>query len=401
MFTEFALMTGGRDRARRSTATVPALVGRLHELESRTACSATPVAAQFNAVNNYGLTGIMVDGQNLALGNGFHIIGSVTGQDNNDNINSENPGNAPGVMTSPQGNMPYSLQFSRDPRDASKISFAITVGPSQKLFKELNIPLECPMQLFGYYRSSNSPTVRRYDQLPFAYPSANGNYYAGHIFGAQWGEIIGPKYTMRVTITSAVKNNAPNNMELQVVNAPGLSTGDRDLEFKFGQLPAGQRASVTGTIQVFRSDVSLLPVAMYEAESSPYHQTGRRDGDGWSATVRDPSRAYLQYGPYINVGPWAEAGGSGLSAGSHTATFRLMLDNVTADNSRILTIDVFDAKTGQSVKKLDITRKMFDTGAFRYKGFTLDFMASPGQQLEFRTFYWGGAYVRQDSVRIV
>ena len=77
-----------------------------------------------------------------------------------------------------------------------------------------------------------------------------------------------------------------------------------------------------------------------------------------------------------------------------------MLDNVTADNLRILTIEVFDSATGRTLNSDNITRRMFDTGAFHYKEFNLHFDAKPGQCLEFRTFYWGNSYVRQDSTTV-
>src|SRR5690349_3669536 len=75
-------------------------------------CSARPSVAQSNSVNaqfksqdNYGVTQIIVDGQNLLLENGFHIIGGKkTGQDTQENnINSEDPHNRNGTMY-PGGN---------------------------------------------------------------------------------------------------------------------------------------------------------------------------------------------------------------------------------------------------------------------------------------------------------
>jgi len=76
-----------------------------------------------------------------------------------------------------------------------------------------------------------------------------------------------------------------------------------------------------------------------------------------------------------------------------------MLDNVTADNLRILTIDVFDAATNRVLTSKDITRRQFGR-AFTYQDFSLDFSAVPGQRLEFRTFWHNYSYVRQDKVTV-
>jgi endoglucanase len=88
-----------------------------------------------------------------------------------------------------------------------------------------------------------------------------------------------------------------------------------------------------------------------------------------------------------------------LVAGNHTATFRLLIDHSRADNSRILSLDIYDAAAKNVLMSLDVTRKMFDH-AGQYQDFDLDFKAVPGQRLEFRTYFWGGAYVKQDAVSI-
>lgn len=371
--------------------------------EQRIAICAVPVAATFSARDNYALTSINVDGVNLLQGSGFHIIGSVGTNDDQNNVASESPYNSNGVMKAYNnapggGQVPYILKFSKDANDASKNYFTASVGKSTTSYSVMNIPLEANASLFTYWRHSNSLGLRRYDQNQSSYEKADtGKYYIEGVAGvSSWAEIIGSQYTIRVTIT---KSSVP--MGLSFVNAPGLGGGIRDVEFGFSGLPANQKRTASGVIQVFRTDSSILPVIAYQSEEKGFHRVGRRDEDGWSVNVTDPSKNYLQFGPYVDVAPMGGVakGSSQLTAGSHTATFRLLTDNNTANNSRILTIDVYDSVSGTSMKMLDIKRRMFPA-ANKYHDFTLDFKAMPGQRLEFRTYWWGGAYVRQDAVFI-
>ena len=93
----------------------------------------------------------------------------------------------------------------------------------------------------------------------------------------------------------------------------------------------------------------------------------------------------------MNFGPYTTA----VNAGQRTATFRLLIDNNSADNNRILTLDVFDANSGRVIASMNVTRRNFNSPS-AYQNFTLRFTAQSGQRLEFRTFWHGGAYVRQD-----
>lgn len=403
-FSELNLI---RRPSRRSAHRIEAAEFCVDRLEERVAMVATPVAAQFSAanhvMNNFGVTQILVDGQNPLLDNGFHIIGGK--EANNDTqatqINSENPRNSNGKMLvdgdPSKGSIPFSLTFSPVPNDPSKLNFSLSVGPSTTSFASISIPLEGKMQYFSHWRSSIDP-LSRYDQNPVVrdYRGGVGNYYyPTPKIGATWGEMIGPKYTVRVTI-----NSSSRPMFLTFVNAPSLSTGDRDVEFSFGAVKAGATASASGTIQVFRTDETLLRPRVYEAEAGPNYanRIGSNSGDGRAATASQVG--YLQYGPYLRVDNYAgaAANSTNLSAGKHSVSFRLLVDNNTADNRKLLTVDVVDVATGFQ-KKLDITRKMF-TAANSYQEFTIDFDALPGMNLEFRVYSHGGSYVKLDRITL-
>ena len=130
-------------------------------------------------------------------------------------------------------------------------------------------------------------------------------------------------------------------------------------------------------------------VLVFEAERDSAHQVGRAEADGWSVRVGDTPDQFMSYGPYTTA----------VAAGVRTATFRLMLDNVTADNAPVLKIDVYDAAGRAILAERQITRREFSQ-PLTHQDFSLTFPASPGQRLEFRTYWYGGSYVRQDKVTI-
>jgi hypothetical protein len=139
-------------------------------------------------------------------------------------------------------------------------------------------------------------------------------------------------------------------MSLAFVEAPGLGDiGVRDVEYGFGPVLKEKSASASGYIEVFRTDPALFAQSplTFQSESHPYHQVGRRDGDGWSVRVGDAPGRFMNYGPYT----------ADVLPGNRTATFRLMLDNTTAANNRILTIDVFDSATGRTLVTRGVTRR--------------------------------------------
>ena len=125
--------------------------------------------------------------------------------------------------------------------------------------------------------------------------------------------------------------------------------------------------------------------------SFAYHQSGRYDGDGWSVNVVDDSP-----GNFMNYGPYSTS----VSAEAHTAVFRLQVDNVDADNYNILYIDVYDATTDTVVASKSIYRNEFRVPS-KYQNFKLAFTPSaPYHSFEFRTYWFGGSYVKQDKVAV-
>ncbi len=138
--------------------------------------------------------------------------------------------------------------------------------------------------------------------------------------------------------------------------------------------------------------VDSYSIQQFEAESTQmFHANGRADGDGWSANVAQDQANYMLYGPYVNY----------VTAGSRTASFRMMVDNNTFDNSPVVTIEVFDATANTLLSSSIITRQQFSS-TNSYQDFILPFTyANPGNSLELRVLWHDSSYVNVDSIKIL
>ncbi|HYD79450.1 MAG TPA: hypothetical protein VEC06_06555 [Paucimonas sp.] len=117
------------------------------------------------------------------------------------------------------------------------------------------------------------------------------------------------------------------------------------------------------------------------------HIIGRAEADGgWSVNVTDRQN-YMQYGPYTTA----------LSAGEQIATWKAMIDNNTADNLKVLRMEVVDADdNGYIIAQREITRKQWKQ-PFRYEYFSVPFTlpaSRVGHRIELRVWWYGIAYVK-------
>jgi RHS repeat-associated protein len=122
------------------------------------------------------------------------------------------------------------------------------------------------------------------------------------------------------------------------------------------------------------------------------HIIGRSDSDGWSASTSQDAAGFLQYGPYTTQ----------IATGDNVATWRLMIDNNSANNAAIVRLDVHDSTTGTVLASRDITRKQWSS-TFQYEEFTLPFTlesSRAGHSLQFRVWWYDGAYVREQRVSV-
>lgn len=225
-------------------------------LNMQSICLATPPAIEFiGATNGFGIKQIKADGAPLLVDDaaGFYLIGSATNIDDRNNIASfvKNTGGFLRLMNgAAKVSLPYSLTFEPNAKDPSKISFNIKLGPSTMPIATVSMPVEGRRKLFSLYRYEGGTAIGRYDQNPDHYtPPGQRQYGMKFAPGTpKWGEMIGPDYTVRVTLKSSSRP-----MSLAFVDAPTLSTGIRNVEFGFGSLAVGDKASATGFIQVFKT----------------------------------------------------------------------------------------------------------------------------------------------------
>jgi len=87
---------------------------------------------------------------------------------------------------------------------------------------------------------------------------------------------------------------------------------------------------------------------MWEAEDL-YHQIGRSDDDGWSANTTQDNAGFLIYGPYVTDIP----------VGENIAVFKAKIDNNSADDLVVMTLEVYDATADTIIASRQITRTQF------------------------------------------
>ena len=129
----------------------------------------------------------------------------------------------------------------------------------------------------------------------------------------------------------------------------------------------------------------------YQAEGTLLsHGIGRADGDGWSANTAQDSPGHLVYGPYATDIP----------TGSRSVIFRMLVDNNTANNDNVVTVDVYNADSGTTLASQVVSRQQW-SAANAYQNFSLAFYyPTEGQRLEFRVYWHDKSYLKIDSVQV-
>lgn len=129
----------------------------------------------------------------------------------------------------------------------------------------------------------------------------------------------------------------------------------------------------------------------YGAANDLRHNFGRADADGWSAATALDEKGTMLYGPYAT--DW-----NGASA---QATFHLMVDNNSADDLPVATIDLYDSTAGEILAIQDIHRKSF-TGTMTYQDFSVSasIAGRTGHALETRVYWHDVSYVRVSGVTV-
>jgi YD repeat-containing protein len=188
--------------------------------------------------------------------------------------------------------------------------------------------------------------------------------------------------TSLAAMTCAVVVSAQSSTETYSYDALGrlVATVDAKARTNYDYDDAANRERVT---QRF-----LFPVS-WQAAALP-HNIGYAEADGWAANVTMGAQ-HMTYGPYTTAIP----------AGSHVAVWRVMIDSVAGPaNDNIITIDVFDATTGQVLAIETLERRQWVSN-MTYQVFEIPFefdASRVGHAVELRTFYHSGAYVRVQKI---
>ncbi|UHA73730.1 RHS repeat domain-containing protein [Paenibacillus sp. 481] len=124
-------------------------------------------------------------------------------------------------------------------------------------------------------------------------------------------------------------------------------------------------------------------------DSTIGHNTGRVDGDGWAANTQQDKEGHLNFGPYARD----------LPVGTWEVSWPLLIDNNVADNEKVARLEVYDYETGEILAFREIHRQQLDSQQF--KNLKLRFNhTNTSHRLEFRTYWYGNAYIKLKDVQI-
>ena len=164
----------------------------------------------------------------------------------------------------------------------------------------------------------------------------------------------------------------------------GLLHGGTSLPLTGGELSieARRRFELPGTL-------NYPQTRTFDPVNELSHSFGSSNDNGWSANTAEHSPGYLLFGPYTT-----EWGGFLVSV-----AFDLELDNVDADNGRVVTIDINDATADEIIATRIIRRSEFNQ-PFQLQTFSVeaDLRDRPGHIFEARVYWHDISYVRVDAL---
>ncbi len=131
-------------------------------------------------------------------------------------------------------------------------------------------------------------------------------------------------------------------------------------------------------------------LGVYDVASLPSNHPDVFPDRGGKAIVATLTKGFLSFGPYVK----------GLPPKTLDVFYSIYIDNNTADNHRILTLDVYDSYRNKVLKRMRVTRKQFkQAGAFNL--FKNRIRVLPEASLEFRIFYEGYSHIAADRIAVV
>lgn len=187
-------------------------------------------------------------------------------------------------------------------------------------------------------------------------------------------------YVIVVTPT-AFLSNSPTQSSINEISQP--PTGQVVIPEIFAPPPTPLPCSTNLTWDA--QDINL---------GEKYARIGRPDVENsWSVNADQNQQGYMQYGPYTTQ----------INAGKHIAMWLLMIDDNSHDDFEMIRLEVNDYSANQTLlESKKITRKQWDN-AWTYQCFFLPFEIDSsriGNKLEFRIWWYGKAYIRQQRVAV-
>ena len=158
-------------------------------------------------------------------------------------------------------------------------------------------------------------------------------------------------------------------------------------------VPVDLRVAVSGKAYLNLSRVFVHSAQIWGAsDPALQHDVGRAlpNGAGWSADpARDIFAGYLSRVPATKSVP----------GGTHTAVWRLAIDDNARDDAVVATVAVYDRDARKVLAVRDLKRQDF-AFAGRPQEFSLPFASKDGHRLDLRTYYWTRAAITQQRVLV-
>jgi hypothetical protein len=122
------------------------------------------------------------------------------------------------------------------------------------------------------------------------------------------------------------------------------------------------------------------------------HDVGREAGADWTAEKEKDRAGYICQGPY-ELAPSDDK--------TMVATYRLRINDITGQNDRVATVDVFDRTANRSLSSSDIYRQDFEApSAYQDFQISYDTTGIGGDILEYRTFWFGNSQLWEAHVAV-
>lgn len=173
------------------------------------------------------------------------------------------------------------------------------------------------------------------------------------------------------------------------------------IELGGGLLHAGVSLPIAGSTRTIEARRRLtIPTAQvvgaiaaksYEPKAGLSHAVGRAEADGWSASTGPDAKGHMIFGPYAK--DWG--------GGAVQAVVSMMVDDHTADDLPVVTLEIYDATAGAILASREVRRREL-RAPMKLQRFTLDagLEGHAGDEMELRVYWHDVSYVKVSGVTV-